>query len=34
MTVDYLVPWLNASGQDGLRNSMLVAAGDGHGTRC
>lgn len=29
MTVDYLVPWLNASGQGGLRNSMLVAAGDG-----
>ena len=29
MVQDYLVPWLNASGQDGLRNSMLVAPGDG-----
>jgi hypothetical protein len=29
MAQDYLVPWLGASGQGGLRNSMLVAAGDG-----
>ncbi|WP_448168699.1 phage tail fiber domain-containing protein [Burkholderia ambifaria] len=28
MAADYLVPWLNASGQDGLRKSMLVAQGD------
>ncbi|AOJ69170.1 MULTISPECIES: phage tail fiber domain-containing protein [Burkholderia] len=29
MAADYLVPWLDASGQGGLRNSMLVASGDG-----
>jgi hypothetical protein len=29
MAADYLVPWLNASGGDGTRNSMLVAPGDG-----
>ncbi|MEX3785585.1 hypothetical protein [Paraburkholderia sp. BR14374] len=29
MAADYLVPWLKASGQDGLRNSMLVIPGDG-----
>ncbi|MBU9376291.1 hypothetical protein KTE28_18355 [Burkholderia multivorans] len=29
MAADYLVPWLKASGQDGLRRSMLVVQGDG-----
>ncbi|NUX98786.1 phage tail fiber domain-containing protein [Paraburkholderia youngii] len=29
MAADYLVPWLKASGQDGLRNSMQVIPGDG-----
>ncbi|WP_321875681.1 phage tail fiber domain-containing protein [Burkholderia cenocepacia] len=28
MAADYLVPWLKAAGQDGLRNSMMVAQGD------